>query len=161
MATELNSLSAITSSGIDPTADYVEPIWDASASAGKRMLMRYFREVYLCIAASDESTAITTGTAKVTFRMPYAMALTAVRANVNTAPTGSTIIINIKESGTTIFSTKLSIDASAKTSTTASSQAVLSDTALADDAEMTIDFDQVGASVAGKGVKVWLIGYRA
>jgi hypothetical protein len=31
---------------------------------------------------------------------------------------------------------------------------------LADDAEMTIDFDQVGSTIAGKGVKVILIGHR-
>lgn len=112
------------------------------------------------IACSDETTAITTGTAKATFRMPYAMTLTAVRASVTTAPTGSTIILDINEGGSTILSTKLSIDASEKTSTTAASAAVISDTALADDAEITVDFDQVGSSVAGAGVKIWLIGTR-
>lgn len=114
----------------------------------------------LVIACSDETTAITTGTAKVTFRMPYAFTLTAVRASVTTAPTGSTIIIDINEAGSTILSTKLSIDASEKTSTTAASAAVISDASLADDAEMTIDFDQVGSTIAGAGVKVTLIGTR-
>lgn len=114
----------------------------------------------LIIACSDETTAITTGTAKVTFRMPYAFTLSAVRASVTTAPTGSTIIIDINEAGSTILSTKLSIDASEKTSITAASAAVISDTSLADDAEMTIDFDQVGSTIAGAGVKVTLIGTR-
>jgi hypothetical protein len=62
--------------------------------------------------------------------------------------------------GSTILSTKLSIDASEKTSTTAAAAAVISDTALADDAEITIDIDQIGSSTAGKGLKIWLIGYR-
>lgn len=114
----------------------------------------------LVIACSDETTAITTGTAKVTFRMPYAFTLTAVRASVTTAPTGSTIIIDINEAGSTILSTKLSIDTSEKTSTTAASAAVISDSSLADDAEITIDFDQVGSTIAGAGVKVVLIGTR-
>lgn len=114
----------------------------------------------LIIACGDETTAITTGTAKVTFRMPYAFTLTAVRASVTTAPTGSTIIIDINEAGSTILSTNLSIDASEKTSTTAASAAVISDASLADDAEMTIDFDQVGSTIAGAGVKVTLIGHR-
>jgi len=114
----------------------------------------------LIIACSDETTAITTGTAKVTFRMPYAFTLSAVRASVTTAPTGSTILIDINEGGTTILSTKLMIDASEKTSTTAATPAVISDTALADDAEITIDFDQVGSTIAGAGVKVYLIGSR-
>lgn len=112
----------------------------------------------LVIAVSDETTALTTGTAKVTFRMPYAFTLTGVRASVGTAPTGATIIVDINESGTTILSTKLSIDTSEKTSTTATSAAVISDTALADDAEITIDIDQVGSTIAGAGLKVYLIG---
>lgn len=112
------------------------------------------------VAASDTSTAITAGTGKVTFRMPHALTLTAVRASVNTAPTGATIIIDINEAGSSILSTKLSIDASEKTSTTAASAAVISDAALADDAEITIDFDQVGSTIAGTGVVVTLIGTR-
>lgn len=122
--------------------------------------------VEIQLACSDETTAITSGTAKVTFRMPYAMTLTAVRASVTTAPTGSTLIIDINDGGTTIMDTgttgvKLSIDASEKTSTTAVASHVLTDTALADDAEITIDFDQVGSTIAGAGVKVTLIGTRA
>ncbi len=115
----------------------------------------------VCIACSDELTDLTTGTAKVTFRMPFAVTLTAVRASVNTAPTGATIIVDILEAGSTILSTKLSIDASEKTSTTAASQAVISDASLADDGEITINLDQVGSSTPGKGLKVWLLGKRA
>jgi len=113
-----------------------------------------------CVAASDETTNLTTGTAKITFRMPYAFTVTAVRGSVNTAPTGSTIIYDINEGGTTILSTKLSIDASEETSATAASAAVISDASLADDAEVTIDFDQVGSSTPGKGAKICLIGYQ-
>ena len=93
--------------------------------------------------------------------MPYAFTLTAVRASVNTAPTGSVLTVDINESGSTILSTKLTIDASEKTSTSAATAAVISDTALADDAEITIDIDGVGSTVAGKGLKVTLIGYQA
>jgi hypothetical protein len=114
----------------------------------------------LIVACSDETTAITAGTSKVTFRMPYAFTLSAVRASVTTAPTGSTILIDINESGTTVLSTKLMIDASEKTSTTAATAAVISDASLADDSEITIDFDQVGSTIAGAGVKVYLIGTR-
>jgi len=113
------------------------------------------------VACSDETTDLATGTGVVTFRMPFAMTLTAVRASVTTAPTGSTVIVDINEAGTSVLSTKLSIDASEKTSTTAATAAVISDSALADDAEITIDIDQVGSTVAGAGLKVWLIGTRA
>jgi hypothetical protein len=157
MSVEITTLTAETT--FDPLNDYFI-FNDTSEGALNKALLRYFRTAEICIAASDETTAITTGTAKVTFRMPFAMTVTGVRASVTTAPTGSTIIIDINDSGTTILSTKLSIDATEKTSTTATSAAVLSDTALGDDAEVTIDFDQVGATIAGAGVKVWLIGYK-
>lgn len=118
------------------------------------------KESPIILACSDETSDLTTGTAKVTFRMPYAFTVTDVRANVNTAPTGSTIIVDINESGTTILSTKLSIDAGEETSESAATPPVISDASLADDAEITIDIDQIGSSTAGKGLKVALIGYR-
>ncbi len=111
------------------------------------------------IACSDETTALTAGTGKVTFRMPYAMTLTAVRASLTTAQTsGSIFTVDINDGGTTILSTKLTIDNTEKTSTTAATAPVLSDTALADDAEITVDIDQIGDGTA-KGLKIWLIGY--
>ena len=114
--------------------------------------------VTIGIAVGDETTAITTGTAKVTFRMPHAMTLTSVRATLTTASSSGLPTVNIKESGVTIFSTKVTIDATEKTSTTAATAAVLSDTALADDAEMTVDIDVAGTGAAG--LKIWLIGTR-
>lgn len=115
----------------------------------------------IMLACSDETTALTTGTAKVTFRMPYAFTLTAVRASVTTAPTGASLLtVDINESGSTILSTKLTFDASEKTTTTATTPAVISDFSLADDAEITIDIDQVGSTIAGAGLKVYLIGNR-
>lgn len=115
----------------------------------------------IIIACSDETTALTTGTAKVTFRMPYAFTLSEVRASVTTAPTGAALTVDINESGTTILSTKITIDISEKTSETAATPPVISDTALADDAEITIDIDQIGSTIAGAGLKVYLIGVRA
>lgn len=114
----------------------------------------------MVIASSDESTALTTGTAKVTFRMPYAFTLSAVRASLTTAQTsGSIFTVDINEGGASILSTKLTIDNTEKTSTTAATAAVISDVSLADDAEITVDIDQVGDGTA-KGLKVVLIGSR-
>lgn len=114
--------------------------------------------VTIGIAVGDETTAITTGTAKVTFRMPHAMTLTAVRASLTTVSSSGTPTVDINENGVSILSTKLTIDASEKTSTTAAAAAVISDSALADDAEITIDIDVAGTGAAG--LKVWLIGTR-
>lgn len=114
---------------------------------------------YIEWACSDETTALTTGL-KSTDRARGAFTITGVRASVTTAPTGSTIIVDIKKNGTTIFSTKLTIDAGEKTSVTAATAAVLSTTTVADDDEITIHIDQVGSTIAGAGLKVVLIVYR-
>lgn len=112
------------------------------------------------IACSDETTDLTTGT-KVTFRMPFAMTVSEVRASVTTAPTGAAIIVDINEGGTSILSTKLTIDVSEKTSTTAATPAVILDSSIADDAEVTIDIDQIGSTIAGAGLKVYIKGNKA
>jgi hypothetical protein len=113
------------------------------------------------LAVSDETTALTTGTAKITFRMPYAMTLTEVRGGVTTCPTGGTLLtVDINESGSTILSTKLTFDASEYTTTTAATPAVISDSSLADDAQITIDIDAIGSTIAGTGLKILLKGVR-
>ncbi len=115
----------------------------------------------MTIAASNEESDLSVGTAKVTFRMPTAVTLTEVRASVRSAPTGATVTVDINESGSTILSTKITIDDSEKTSTTAATAPVISDSALADDAEITVDIDQVGSTLTGSGLKVTLIGTRS
>jgi hypothetical protein len=110
----------------------------------------------IIIAVGDETTALTTGTAKVTFRMPYAFTLSAVRASLTTASSSGNPTVDINEGGTSILSTKLSIDSGEKTSTTAATAAVISDSSLASDAEITIDIDTAGTGAAG--LKVYLIG---
>lgn len=117
----------------------------------------------IIIACSDETTALTAGAAKVTFRMPYGFDLSDVRGSLTTAQAtdgaGGIFTVDINKGGVSILSTKLTIDNTEKTSTTAATPAVISDSALADDAEMTIDIDQIGDGTA-KGLKVYLIGTR-
>jgi hypothetical protein len=113
------------------------------------------------VAASDETTNLTTGTAKVTFRMPYAMTLTSVRASLSTAQTAGVLLtIDVNQNGVSLFSTRPTFNNNEKTTTTAATPSVLSTTALTDDAEITVDIDQVGTAGA-KGLKITLIGTRA
>ena len=116
------------------------------------------------IACSDEGTALTTGTAKVSFRMPYAFTLTAgaggIQASCNQAPTGAILTMDINEAGSTILSTKLTI-AIGSTTSVGGTDPVISDVNLAANALMTIDIDQIGSSNPGTGLKVTLIGVKA
>lgn len=113
------------------------------------------------VKVTDDSTALAAGTGKAIFRMATGFTLTAVRASLATAQTAGTLVtIDINEAGASILSTKLTLDNGERTSVTATTAPVLSDTALADDAEITIDIDAIGDGTA-KGLTVTLIGYQA
>lgn len=118
----------------------------------------------LCIACGDESTAITASGGKVEFQLPHAVTLTEVFATLTTAQAanggGGIFTVDINEAGTTILSTKITIDNTEKTSRTAATPPVISDANLANNGVMTVDVDQIGDGSA-KGLKVWLIGREA
>jgi len=117
--------------------------------------------VAVSVAASDESTALTTGTAKLTFHMPYAMTLTEVIGELVTPQTsGSIFTIDVNEAGTTILSTKVTIDNGEETSLGGATPPVISDPNLAKGAKITVDIDQIGDGTA-KGLKVHLVGTLA
>jgi len=112
----------------------------------------------MLIDVGDETSNLTTGTAKKTFRIPYNFNVSEIRASVNTAPVGSTIIVDVNQNGTSILNTKLSIDASEETSYTASAAYGIKNPFLLKDDEITIDIDQIGSGTAGKGLKLLIIG---
>ena len=112
------------------------------------------------VACSDETTDLETGDDKAQIRLPFQFELTSISANVNTAPTGSTISIQVQEDGSDILSTPITIDASETTSETAAVPPVISDSTLASNSIISFDLDQIGSSTAGTGLKINLIGYR-
>jgi hypothetical protein len=148
------SVQSVTGDGVDNT-DPDNPVIDLSAYA---LLTDLTAAKSIMVAVTDEVTNIGTGTALVSFRMPYALTLTAVRASLVTAQaSGNIFTVDINEAGTTILSTKLTIDNTETTSVTAVTPPVISDTALADDALITVDVDQIGDGSA-IGLKITLIG---
>lgn len=123
--------------------------------------------VTLAIACSDESTALTAGTAKVKFINPYPVPfeIDDVAASLSTAQTGGSVLtvdINDTAAGASILSTKITFDngekvAGSHASAGSSTPAVISDTSIPAFGEVTVDIDQVGNGTA-KGLKVYLIG---
>ena len=111
------------------------------------------------LTAEDGDATVADGLAQI--RMPFAFELSELpRAFCNTAPTGANLQFDITEAGSTIFSTKLEIDATEKTSTTAPAPSVLSDTTLANDSIISFNCDQIGSSTSGAGIKLVLLGYE-
>lgn len=115
--------------------------------------------VLLTFNVGDLITPLTTGTTKAYMRAPFAFVLDEVRTSLLTASSSGLVTVDVNEAGVTVLSTKVSIDASEKTSTTAAAPAVISDALIANDAELTIDIDAAGTAAAG--LIVQLIGHRA
>lgn len=113
-------------------------------------------------ATSDIASDLEVGTDKAIFFMPFNMELKAgndgIFAGLGTVCSGSTFITDVNLNGTTILSTKISIDAGENTSLTASTPPVISTTTLPKGSKITVDFDQVGAIDTGKAHTIYLIG---
>lgn len=111
---------------------------------------------FMMIAASDETTSLTTGNAKVTFRAPFPMFLPQIpRASLTNASSSGNVVVDINANGNSIFSTPITVNAGAKTSVTANVAAVLSTTTIADDQQITIDIDSAGTSATGLKVTLY------
>ena len=108
---------------------------------------------------SDETTAMTAGVNKVEFQMPnYATTLIDVAVSVGTAGTTSAATYDLNEAGVSVLSTKITIDATEKTSETAATPPFISDSSLAANAVMTVDLDTLdsgGTSAGGKLIMYW------
>lgn len=109
---------------------------------------------YRVLEATTDHT-VTTGVGG-EFRVPVAMTVIDVGAYNDTAGSGGVTTIDINEDGTSILSTKLTIDADEKTSVTADADAVISDGEIAADAILTFDIDAIASGTAGKGLTIWL-----
>jgi hypothetical protein len=112
----------------------------------------------LSFAISDETTAITTGTSKLTLYAPYAFTITNVYASLSTS--GSTLsTFDVNNNNTTIFSTaKLTIDANEFHSKDAATPSVITGSTIAQFDKITIDIDAAGTGA--KGAKIYIVGKR-
>jgi len=104
----------------------------------------------MLVAASDQSTALTAGVAKMTFEWPVGVTLSAVYAFVNNASDSSgEIQVDVNDDGVSIFSTKITLDPAERTSRTALVPAVISNPNIVAASVMTIDIDDPGDDAYG------------
>jgi hypothetical protein len=117
------------------------------------------KKEHLLVAASDETTDLTTGDAKVTFRMPFTMnPLQEVRASLTTPSSDGPVAVDVTAYGSTIFSTPITIDEGDDSSVGADVEPVLSETLIGDHAEIVVNIDAAGTGA--KGLKLTFIGTR-
>jgi hypothetical protein len=155
---------------------YTETEVDAGLSAlqteinGKAAISLAGSPIELVIACSDETSFLTAGTAKVTFRAPVSFTLTSVASSLTEASTSGAVVVDINRvlgslgSPVSLLTNKLSIDANETTSGTAAVPATFSNApsalALVGGDQITVDIDQAIAPSSGKGLKVTLRGTR-
>lgn len=109
-------------------------------------------------ALSDETTQITTGETKLTFYAPYPLTINEVKVSLSQSGSAiSTFDVNV--AGTTIFSTRPTIDANEFHTKDATTPAVITGGTVAEDAKITFDVDTIGTGCAG--AKVYLLGTRS
>lgn len=115
----------------------------------------------LPVACSDEATALTAGTAKVTFHWMLTGDVLDIWAGLTTPQTsGSIFTVDVNNNGSTMLSTKITIDNTEETSLTAATARVLTNTAITKGQKCTIDIDQIGDGTA-KGLKVYFAVRRS
>jgi hypothetical protein len=109
--------------------------------------------VEFIVAASDETTALTVGDGKVKFKTPFAFTITNTYADVNTAPSGSPLIVGLRNAGTRLATNTVAIGGTGSTNSVFSPW-----TAIANRSLLSVDVIQPGTGAAG--LKVTIQGYR-
>jgi hypothetical protein len=155
-ATTLDGLSDVDTTGV---ADGDILVYEQSPTGWRAVPRRLGHFWYDQVACSDETTALTTGTLS-TWRQIGSVVVDEVRASLTTAEPDGQLIIDIKEGGVSILSTKITIDQGSKTSVGSSPQPVISDNVLADNAELSVEVVSIGGNspIQAAGLKVQLIG---
>jgi hypothetical protein len=112
--------------------------------------------------AIDSAIANATPGLKYTDRFPFPFTLLTLHLNLGTAASGSTFQVDVKKNGVSVFTTKLTVDATEKTSKTAAVPYVLTTPTIAftTDDEYAVIIDQVGAVVAGKNPVLYMLGKK-
>jgi len=142
-------ISALTAATTPLAGTELVPLVQSSATRRATVAqIRDAREI-IQLSCSDLTTALAPATNVGYVRAPRAFMITAIRASLLTASSSGVVTIDVNKNGSTILSTKLTIDANETTSVTAATPPVISDTAVADDDLLAIDIDGAGTNAAG------------
>jgi hypothetical protein len=93
------------------------------------------------------------------FRFPFAATILGVTMAINTAPTGATVICDVNKNGTTMFTTQGNRPSIAISAFATAAEAVPDVTAITIGDYVTVDVDQIGSTIAGSDLTVF-VRYR-
>lgn len=110
-------------------------------------------------AMSDRATALSTGTNNASFHAPFDFDLLEVQTEIDTVSSSGLVTVDFNKAGTTVLSTKCSIDASEKTSITAATPAVISGATFNKGDLCSNDIDAAGTGAKGL-IAHWIVRRR-
>lgn len=142
------TLMAINGSVADAKTIYTQFI--PLAPAVTRVGLPFEKE----FALSDLTTALTTGTTKGYWRPAFAATGVSARTSLRVVSSSGLPTVDMNKNGSTMMSTKLTIDASELTSVTAATPVVMSSTTFAIDDLIEWDIDVAGTGAMGLIVTV-------
>jgi hypothetical protein len=134
-----------------------------------KLVVKGFREnvippstetVIFVVSAAEIDAAVKSGVPGV-LAMPYTLNITSLRMDVDIAPTGANLIVDMNWDGVTSMTTKFTIEASELSTLTATTQPSLITNVLPVGTKVSFDIDQVGATLKGKFIQVTLTGYKS
>jgi hypothetical protein len=104
--------------------------------------------------SSTGSLSVTTGTIRYLF--PFAATILGVSAAINTAPTGSSVLVDVNKNGTTVFTTQANRPEIAASANSSGTESVPDVTSISSGDFLQVDIDQVGSTVAGSDLTVFI-----
>jgi len=107
----------------------------------------------LIVAASDETTQLTSGATKVTFYAPRSFTLTGATATLTTSGSTNTVV-DLNYNGSTVFASPITLANTIFFNTSATTT-----TNIIQNGIFTVDIDSAGTGA--KGLKVALLGYKS
>jgi hypothetical protein len=105
--------------------------------------------------------ALTVSTGTIRYRLPWAATIISTTAAVGTAPTGASLILDVLKNGTTIYSTTGNRPTIAATTNATTTSPTPNTTALAAGDYLTVNVAQIGSTVAGSDLSVFIEIQRA
>ncbi len=111
--------------------------------------------VVVACLTRDETHTVITDVSPVSFVMPFGGTFQLPYAEIETAGTTGVVTIDVNKNGTTIFSTKITIDTTELTSRTAATPPVISGSSFSQYDKITVDIDGIHTT-PGKGLTVYI-----
>lgn len=132
--------------------------FDPSTAGGWFQFVSSASAIELQVACSDMVTPLGAASGVAYIRAPRAFTISSVRASLAAVSSSGAVQIDINVNGSTVLSTKLTIDSGEFTSITAATSAVVSAPDIDDDDLIQFDIDSAGTDAAG--LIVTLLGTR-